>query len=531
MQLVLIPGDGIGPEVTGATRRVVAATGTRIDWVEAPAGLDAARKLGDPLPESTLDLIRKHRVALKGPCTTPVGQGFRSINVRLRQGLDLYASVRPVTSLPGVKTPFEDVDLVVVRENTEGLYAGLEHVVVPGVVESLRVVTRPAAERIVRFAFELARREDRRQVTFCHKADVLRLSDGLFLDCARQVADEFPFIEFEARRIDNLCMELVLHPERFDVLVMENLFGDVISDLCAGLVGGLGLVPGANVGARYAVFEAVHGSAPDIAGKGLANPIAVVRSAAMMLDHVGQRDAGRRIEAAVLRTLERGVGLTRDLGLFASVRPIRNLAGLPSRFENLDVLLVREITEDLYTAIEHEIVPGVVQSLKVVTEAACLRFFRFGFELARKQGRKSVHCIHKANILKLADGLFLECFRRVAAQVPEIRPLEMIVDNACMQLASRPQQFEVLVAGNLYGDLLSDLGAGLIGGISATAAVSHGDGVRVYEAIHGGTRDAVGGADRANPLPLLSPALEMLCDLGEVEPSRRIRRAVETVLT
>src|SRR4051794_21665428 len=314
MQVVLIPGDGIGPEVTRAAQDVVAAAGVALDWVVAPAGLAAAEQFGDPLPESTLDLIRKHRVALKGPCTTPVGKGYRSINVRLRQGLDLYASVRPVRTLPGVKSPYRDVDLVVVRENTEGLYAGLEHVVVPGVVESLRVVTRPAAERIVRFAFELARREGRRRVTFCHKADVLRLSDGLFLSTARQVADEFPFIDFEERRIDNLCMELVLHPDRFDVLVMENLFGDVISDLCAGLVGGLGLVPGANIGARFAVFEAVHGSAPDIAGKGVANPIAVVRSAALMLDHVGLRDAGRRVERAVERTLKNGVGLTRDLG-------------------------------------------------------------------------------------------------------------------------------------------------------------------------------------------------------------------------
>jgi len=314
MQLVLIPGDGIGPEVTEATRQVVAAAGAEIDWVIAPAGLDAALQFGDPLPESTLNLIRRHRVALKGPCTTPVGKGYRSINVKLRQGLDLYASVRPVQSLPGVKTPFENVDLVVVRENTEGLYAGLEHVVVPGVVESLRVITRPAAERIVRYAFELARNQGRRKVTFCHKADVMRMSDGLFLKCAREVADEFPFIQFDQKLIDNVCLELVLDPTKFDVLVMENLFGDVISDLCAGLVGGLGVVPGANLGTRYAVFEAVHGSAPDIAGKGLANPIACLRSAAMMLEHVGLRDAAGRIEASVRRTLERRVGLSRDLG-------------------------------------------------------------------------------------------------------------------------------------------------------------------------------------------------------------------------
>jgi isocitrate dehydrogenase (NAD+) len=314
MKVVLIPGDGIGPEVAAAAREVVAATGVAIDWVIAYAGAAAAERFGDPLPEATLALVREHRVALKGPCTTPIGEGFRSINVRMRQALDLFASVRPVRTLPGVKVPFERVDLVVVRENTEGLYSGLEHVVVPGVIEGLRIVTRAAAERIVRFAFELVRREGRRRVTFCHKVDVLRLSDGLFLDSARTVAEEYPFIGFEERRIDNLCMELALDPSRFDVLVMENLFGDVISDLCAGLVGGLGLVPGANIGVRYAVFEAVHGSAPDIAGKGLANPIAVIRSAALLLDHVGQREASRRIERAVMRTLERGRGLTRDLG-------------------------------------------------------------------------------------------------------------------------------------------------------------------------------------------------------------------------
>jgi isocitrate dehydrogenase (NAD+) len=314
MQIVLIEGDGIGPEVTQAACRVVAAAGVNIDWVRTPAGLHAAEQLGDPLPEETLEVIRRYRVALKGPCTTPVGKGFRSINVRLRQGLDLYASVRPVKTLPAVKTPYEQVDLVVVRENTEGLYAGLEHEVVPGVVESVRLITKPAAERIVRFAFELARTGGRRLVTFCHKADVMRLSDGLFLECARTVADEFPFIRFDEKPIDTVCLELALDPSRFDVLVMENLFGDVISDLCAGLVGGLGLVPGANLGSRYAVFEAVHGSAPDIAGKGLANPIAVVRSAAMLLEHVGHRPVAERIERAVVKTLEQRVGLTRDLG-------------------------------------------------------------------------------------------------------------------------------------------------------------------------------------------------------------------------
>lgn len=312
--VVMIPGDGIGPEVMGATTRVLAAAGARVDWVEAWAGLPAVERYGDPLPEATLELVRRHRVALKGPCTTPIGKGFRSINVRLRQDLQLYASVRPVQSLPGIKVPYSGVDLVVVRENTEGLYAGLEHFVVPGVVESLRIVTRAAAERIVRYAFELARNEGRRKVTVVHKADVLPLSDGMFLRVAERVADDFPFLEFERQSIDHVALDLALDPSRYDVLVMENLFGDVMSDLCAGLVGGLGVVPGANIGERCAVFEAVHGSAPDIAGKGLANPIALLRSGAMLLNHIGQRASARRIEESVRRTLAAGRGLTRDLG-------------------------------------------------------------------------------------------------------------------------------------------------------------------------------------------------------------------------
>jgi isocitrate dehydrogenase (NAD+) len=312
--VVVIAGDGIGPEVTAATKAVLAAAGAQVEWVEAEAGVGAAERFGDPLPTATLDRIREHRVALKGPCTTPVGKGFRSINVRLRKELDLYASVRPVQSLPGVNVPYDNVDLVVVRENTEGLYAGLEHVVVPGVVESLRIVTRAACERIVRYAFELARHQGRRRVTFCHKADVLPMSDGFFLATARQVADDFPFLEFEEMHVDRLCMQLALDPTRYDVLVMENLFGDVISDLCSGLVGGLGLVPGANFGARHAVFEAVHGSAPDIAGKGLANPIALLRSGAMMLEHIGQRQPAQRIESSVRKSLAGKHGLTRDLG-------------------------------------------------------------------------------------------------------------------------------------------------------------------------------------------------------------------------
>jgi isocitrate dehydrogenase (NAD+) len=311
---VLIPGDGIGPEVTAAMKEVLAAAGAEVTWVEAYAGIPAIERFGDPLPRATLDLIRRYRVALKGPCSTPVGKGFRSINVRLRKELDLFASVRPVSTLPGINVPYKNVDLVVIRENTEGLYSGQEHVVVPGVVESLRIITRSAAERIVRYAFELARRQGRRRVTFCHKADVMPMSDGLFLAVAREVADDFPFVGFEEIHVDALCMQLALDPTRYDVLVMENLFGDVLSDLCAGLVGGLGVVPGANIGARYAVFEAVHGSAPDIAGKGLANPTALLRSAALMLEHIGQPHTAARIEVAVRHTLSAKAGLTRDLG-------------------------------------------------------------------------------------------------------------------------------------------------------------------------------------------------------------------------
>ncbi len=266
--VVLIPGDGIGPEVTTAMRAVLAAAGADVSWVEAVAGLAAVERYGDPLPPETLALIRRCRVALKGPLTTQVGKGFRSINVRLRKELDLYASVRPLRSLPGVRTPYTGVDLVVVRENTEGLYSGQEHVVVPGVVESLRIITKAACERIVRYAFELARNMGRRRVTFCHKADVMPMSDGFFLETARAVADDYPFTEFEEIHVDTLCLRLALDPTPFQVLVMENLFGDVLSDLCAGLTGGLGLAPGANLGARYALFEAVHGSAPTSPARG-----------------------------------------------------------------------------------------------------------------------------------------------------------------------------------------------------------------------------------------------------------------------
>ncbi len=320
--VVMIAGDGIGPEVMAATREIVHAAGARIDWVEAHAGLPAIERFNDPLPDQTLDLIRKHRVAIKGPCTTPVGKGFRSINVRLRRELDLFASIRPVQTLPGIKVPYTDVDLIIVRENTEGLYAGMEHVIVPGVVESLRLVTRDAAERIVRYAFELARNQGRRKVTVVHKSSVLPISDGMFLKIADAIADDYPFLEYQQQTIDHVSLDLALDPTMYDVLVMENLFGDVLSDLCAGLVGGLGVVPGSNIGKRYALFEAVHGSAPDIAGKGLANPIALLRSAAMMLDHVGQRVPAARIEQSVRKTLQAAVGLTRDLGGDGNTRTI-----------------------------------------------------------------------------------------------------------------------------------------------------------------------------------------------------------------
>ncbi len=312
--VVMIAGDGIGPEVMSATQKILQAAGARIDWIEALAGLGAVDRFGEPLPDATLDLIRKYRVALKGPCTTPIGKGFRSINVRLRRELQLFASVRPVKTLPGIDVPYTDVDLIVVRENTEGLYAGLEHFVVPGVVESLRLVTRDAAERIIRYAFELARVEGRRQVTVVHKADVLPLSDGMFVAIAQEIADDYPFLEFRDVPIDRVALDLALDPTGYDVLVMENLFGDVMSDLCAGLVGGLGVVPGANIGLRCSLFEAVHGSAPDIAGKGMANPIALLRSGAMMLEHIGQRRTAARIEESVRRTLQARQGLTRDLG-------------------------------------------------------------------------------------------------------------------------------------------------------------------------------------------------------------------------
>ena len=313
--VTLIPGDGIGPEVTDAAVRVIEAAGGRVRWDVQLAGRAAFEQLGTPIPDALLASIRRNRVALKGPLETQVGRaGYRSVNVALRKTFDLYANVRPTRSWKGVRTAFSGVDLIVVRENTEDLYSGIEHQIAPGVVESVKVITARASRRIARVAFALARRERRRSVAAIHKANIMKLSDGLFLQCAREVARRYPEITYRELIVDNACMQLVLRPQQFDVLLLENLYGDIVSDLCAGLVGGLGLVPGANLGDRYAIFEAVHGTAPDIAGKNLANPLAVVLSGALLLRHVGQARAATRIERAVERLLAEGRLRTRDLG-------------------------------------------------------------------------------------------------------------------------------------------------------------------------------------------------------------------------
>jgi isocitrate dehydrogenase (NAD+) len=312
--ITLIPGDGIGPEVTSAVLHVLDAAGLDIAWDRHEAGLLAFERTGETLPAALLDSIRRTRVALKGPITTPVGAGFTSVNVGLRKALELYANLRPVANLPGVKSRFEQVDLVIVRENTEDLYAGLEHEVVPGVVESLKIITEKASTRIAAFAFEYAARRGRRKITAIHKANIMKLGDGLFLESVRAVAARHSSITYDERIVDAACMHLVMRPEQFDVLLLPNLYGDIVSDLCAGLVGGLGIVPGANLGADAAVFEAVHGSAPDIAGRNIANPTALLLSALMMLDHIGESAAARRIRAALDRTLTDGRVRTRDLG-------------------------------------------------------------------------------------------------------------------------------------------------------------------------------------------------------------------------
>lgn len=317
--VTLIRGDGIGPEVADAVVSILEAARAPIAFEEAVVGLEAEKTEGDPLPERVLAAIRKNRVALKGPVGTPIGKGFQSVNVRLRQALDLYANLRPVKNVPGVASRFQNVDLVVVRENTEDLYSGLEHTVVPGVVESLKIITEAASTRIARYAFEYARRHGRKRVTAIHKANIMKLSDGLFLDCFRRVAEHYPDIQADDRIVDAACMRLVMTPETFDMLLLENLYGDIVSDLAAGLVGGLGLVPGANLGPEVAIFEAVHGTAPDIAGQNKANPTALLLSTVLMLRHLELPALADRLEKALLATFAAGVR-TPDVGGFAGTK-------------------------------------------------------------------------------------------------------------------------------------------------------------------------------------------------------------------
>ena len=316
--ITLIPGDGIGPEVTAAVVRVFVAAGLEIEWERQDAGVIAYKRFGQSLPAQLLDSVKKNKVALKGPVTTPIGEGFTSVNVGLRKALDLYSNLRPVKNLPGIESRFQGVDLIIVRENTEDLYAGLEHEIVPGIVESIKIITERASTRIAKFAFEFARTYGRKRVTAIHKANIMKLSDGLFLDSCRKVSHEYIDITYDERIVDAACMHLVMHPERLDVLLLPNLYGDIVSDLCAGLVGGLGVVPGANLGTEIAVFEAVHGSAPDIADQNLANPTALLLSGLLMLDHIGERARAERIRAALATVLARRTIRTRDLGGSAS---------------------------------------------------------------------------------------------------------------------------------------------------------------------------------------------------------------------
>jgi isocitrate dehydrogenase (NAD+) len=312
--VTLIPGDGIGPEISECAKRLVAASGAKIVWEEVEAGAALADATGNPIPENVLDSIRKNRVALKGPIGTPIGTGFRSVNVTLRKTLGLYACVRPIKSIPNISKRYPNVDFIIVRENMEGEYSGLEHLVVPGVAESLKIITEEASLRIAKYAFQMARDLGRNKVTAVHKANIMKVTDGLFLSCVRRISAKYPDINHEELIVDNCAMQLVKKPEQFDVLVMTNLYGDILSDLGAGLVGGLGVVPGANIGDQLAVFEAVHGSAPDIAGKGVANPAALTLSGAMMLRHLKMTEAADRIERAVYGVFEKGETLTRDLG-------------------------------------------------------------------------------------------------------------------------------------------------------------------------------------------------------------------------
>src|SRR5579871_4198910 len=313
-KITLLPGDGIGPEVANAATQIVEATGVSVEWEIFAAPLKDGKRVGEFPREQAVESVRRNHVALKGPMATAVAQGPPSINVALRKELDLYANLRPVRNVAGVSSRWTGVDLVIVRENTEDLYAGLEHEVVPGVVESLKIITERASTRIARFAFEYARRNGRKKIHAIHKANIMKLSDGLFLRSIRAVAEQYPEVEYKELIVDNACMQIVLNPQQFDVLLLPNLYGDVMSDLAAGLVGGLGVVPSGNIGDDAAMFEAVHGTAPDIAGKGLANPTALLLSAILMLDHLGERSAARRIEAALERVYRDGKHLTRDVG-------------------------------------------------------------------------------------------------------------------------------------------------------------------------------------------------------------------------
>src|SRR6266853_1145419 len=313
-RVTLIPGDGIGPEVTRAAVRIVDASGVKIEWEPFAAGSEAYAKYGEYIPKELTQSIESTVIGLKGPITTPIGGGFSSINVALRKQFELFANFRPIRNLPSLPTRYPSVDLAIVRENTEGQYSGIEHEVVPGVVESLKIITEKASTRIARFAFEYARREKRKRIHAIHKANIMKMSDGLFLRCCREVAKEYPEITYGEHIIDNTCMQLVMNPYQYDVLVMENLYGDIISDLCAGLVGGLGLVPSANLGESCAIFEAVHGSAPDIAGKNMANPTALLRSSLLMLRHIGEFEASTQIRNALEKVYRDRDKLTKDVG-------------------------------------------------------------------------------------------------------------------------------------------------------------------------------------------------------------------------
>ncbi|MBS4022447.1 MAG: isocitrate/isopropylmalate dehydrogenase family protein [Dethiobacter sp.] len=319
-KITLIPGDGIGPDITAATKKVLEASGVRIEWDEVMAGEGAIGEFGTPLPAQVIESIKRNRIALKGPLTTPVGGGFRSVNVALRKELDLYVNLRPARTYEGIRSRYSGIDLVVVRENTEDLYAGVEHMVGEDAAESIKIITRKGSERICRFAFEYARKNNRRKVTAVHKANIMKCTDGLFLAVAADVARDFPDVEFEDRIVDNMCMQLVMKPELYDVLVMPNLYGDIISDLCAGLTGGLGVAPGANIGSDTAIFEPVHGSAPKYAGLDKVNPTAMILSSVMMLRHLGEDSAAQRLENALSAVIRKGKTVTYDLGGSATGR-------------------------------------------------------------------------------------------------------------------------------------------------------------------------------------------------------------------